>query len=96
MVGWRMKFVFLLVIYFAGFATAVYFIAPTPREGRASPLRKDRLGGSVDSRELACAMNAGMHKAADLSKELAIRASVLIRERVKEFQASEKQGIGKK
>ena len=96
MVGWRMKFVFLVVIYCAGFATAVYFIAPTPREGRASPSQQDGLYGSVDSRELACAMNAGMHKVADFSKELAIRASVAIRERVKEFQAREKQGIGQK
>ncbi len=72
MVGWRMKFVFLLVIYCAGFATAVYFIAPIPREGQASPPQQDRLYGSVDSRELACAMNAGMHKAADFSKELGI------------------------
>lgn len=91
-----MKFVFLVVIYCAGFATAVYFIAPTPREGRASPSQQDGLYGSVDSRELACAMNAGMHKAADFSKELAIRASLVIKERVKEFQAREKQGIGQK
>jgi hypothetical protein len=26
--GWKAKFVFLLMVYFAGFATAVYYIAP--------------------------------------------------------------------
>ncbi|MGD0785409.1 MAG: hypothetical protein ABR969_06325 [Sedimentisphaerales bacterium] len=26
--GWKGKFVFLLIVYFAGFATAVYYLAP--------------------------------------------------------------------
>ena len=31
--GWRGKFLFLLIVYFAGFATAVYYLAPSGREG---------------------------------------------------------------
>ena len=31
--GWRGKLVFLLVVYFAGFASAVYYLAPSGREG---------------------------------------------------------------
>jgi hypothetical protein len=27
--GWKGKFVFLLIVYFAGFATAVYYLAPS-------------------------------------------------------------------
>jgi len=30
--GWRTKFIFLLVIYFAGFATAIYYLAPDGRQ----------------------------------------------------------------
>ncbi len=26
--GWKGKFIFLLIVYFAGFATAVYYLAP--------------------------------------------------------------------
>jgi len=26
--GWKSKFLFMLIIYFAGFATAVYYLAP--------------------------------------------------------------------
>jgi hypothetical protein len=29
--GWRSKFIFLLVVYFAGFATAIYCLAPNGR-----------------------------------------------------------------
>ena len=33
--GWRSKFVFLLVIYFAGFATAIYYLAPDGRQSQS-------------------------------------------------------------
>jgi len=28
--GWKTKLVFLLIVYFAGFATAIYCLAPAP------------------------------------------------------------------
>ena len=90
MVGWRTKFVFMLIVYASGFATAIYLTAPTPGEGRASHSQKNSPQATVDARKLACAMNSGMHKVAGLSKELAIRASALIKERVKEAQAKKK------
>ena len=31
--GWRGKLVFLLVVYFTGFASAIYYLAPSGREG---------------------------------------------------------------
>ena len=31
--GWKSKFVFLLIVYFAGFATAVYNLAPSDAKG---------------------------------------------------------------
>ena len=34
--GWRGKFLFLLIVYFAGFATAVYYLAPSGRESNQS------------------------------------------------------------
>jgi hypothetical protein len=30
--GWRSKLLFLLVVYFAGFATAIYYLAPAGSE----------------------------------------------------------------
>lgn len=90
MVGWRTKFVFMLIIYSAGFATAIYLTAAPPSEGWSIQSPKNRLTGTVDSRKLASAMNTGIHKVADLSKELAIRASALIKEQIKEAQARKK------
>ena len=31
--GWRGKLVFLLIVYFTGFASAIYYLAPSGREG---------------------------------------------------------------
>jgi len=28
--AWRSKFIFLLIVYFAGFATAIYILVPVP------------------------------------------------------------------
>ena len=89
--GWRTKFVFLLIVYFSGFATAIYFLAPVSADCQVSEAQKDKLRGMIDSERLTTAMNSGMHKAASLSKEIAERASVLIKERINEMQAREKQ-----
>lgn len=43
--GWRSKFIFLLVIYFAGFATAIYYLAPN---GRAAGGSSSYLNGLAD------------------------------------------------
>ena len=37
--GWRSKFVFVLIVYFAGFATAIYCLCPRRRR------QKERLKG---------------------------------------------------
>ena len=42
--GWRSKFIFLLVVYFAGFATAIYYLAPNGVQNRNS-------NGAVSSAE---------------------------------------------
>jgi hypothetical protein len=34
--SWRSKFLFMLIIYFAGFATAVYHLAPSGANGQQS------------------------------------------------------------
>jgi|SaaInl8_200m_RNA_FD_contig_21_2456427_length_328_multi_7_in_0_out_0_1 hypothetical protein len=87
---WRTRFVFLLIIYFSGFATAVYFLAPVSPDYQISQDQKDRLHGMIDSEHLTANMNTGMRKAAALSKQIAERASVLIKERISEYQAREK------
>jgi hypothetical protein len=66
--GWRMKFVSLLVVYCAGFATAIYCLAPAPEAGEGQSLQLAKLPGSIDSQEIVRSVNCGIHKCVDFSK----------------------------
>ena len=74
--GWRNKLAFLLVVYFAGFATAIYCLAPVP----------DRTGergfaySELKSDEFALAFNEGLHKIIDFGKSAALYTADLIKE----------------
>lgn len=82
--GWRSKFVFVLIVYFAGFATAVYCLAPPPPNSGTSNGKP--LLGSVRSDQFVQSFNSGMHKAIDLGKDAATQAAQLIQEKVQEAQ----------
>ncbi|MFC1738178.1 hypothetical protein ACFL1G_03900 [Planctomycetota bacterium] len=80
--GWRTKLVFLLVVYFAGFATAVYFLAPVP-QGQDGEFAEDSLLHSAfKSDEFAKSFNSGMHKCIDFSKDAAMRAGEFIKQKL--------------
>ena len=81
--GWKGKLVFVLIVYFAGFATAVYCLGPTPDQKPGSP---GQTGTAFKSEEFAKSLNSGMHKAIDLGKEAATHAAKLIREKINESQ----------
>jgi hypothetical protein len=88
--GWRSKFVFVLMVYFAGFATAVYWLAPPPADngtGKGKPL----LGSALRSDQFVQSFNSGMHKAIDLGKDATVQAAQLIQEKVKEAQSKAKK-----
>ncbi len=44
--AWRSKLIFLLIVYFAGFATAIYCLAPVP-ETRTSQLGEKSFANSA-------------------------------------------------
>ena len=80
--GWRSKLVFLLIVYFAGFATAVYCLAPAPEGRRRAGRDQGRLLASLKSEDFAQSVNSGIHKAVDVGKEAAAQAAKLIREKM--------------
>jgi len=88
--GWRSKFVFLLIVYFAGFATAVYCLAPAP-EGKSGTAKKGALFSKWKSEEFATSVNSGMHKCIDLGKDAAREAAKLIQEKMEEAQLQAKK-----
>jgi hypothetical protein len=93
--GWRTKFVSLLIVYAAGFATAVYCLAPTP-EQTSQPLQLAQLGSALNSQKLVSSFNSGMHKCISFGKEAALEAAKLIRTKMDEAaQSQSKQPHGR-
>jgi hypothetical protein len=88
--GWKGKLVFVLIVYFAGFATAVYCLGPTPDAKAGSAARSGSTPKAFDSSEFAKSLNSGMHKAIDLGKEAATQAAKVIREKINDAQTKSK------
>jgi len=87
--GWRTKFVSLLIVYAAGFATAVYCLAPAPEQTSQPPLQLAQLGSALNSQKLVNSFNSGMHKCIGFSKEAAFEAAKLIRTKMDEAAKSQ-------
>ena len=82
--GWRSKFIFLLIVYFAGFATAIYCLAPVP-DGQTSG--KGFAHSVLKSDEFAQSFNVKMHKCLDYSKDAVQRVSVFLKQKLDEERA---------
>jgi len=77
--GWRIKFIFLLIVYFAGFATAIYTLAPVP-ENKANTSanslfsrsktagEKSSVFSALKSDDFAKSFNSGIHKCIEFGK----------------------------
>jgi predicted MFS family arabinose efflux permease len=90
--GWRTKFVFVLIVYAAGFATAVYYLAPTPNPSTQSPEQLARLVSAQKAQELLKSFNSGMHKCVGFSKEAAKEAAKLIQAKFEEINKAASSG----
>jgi hypothetical protein len=84
--GWRSKFVFLLIVYFSGFATAIYFLAPAPKHKSGRTSAKSVSLSRLKSDEFAQSLSTGMHKCVDFGKDAASRAAKFIKEKLEERQ----------
>ncbi len=88
---WRAKFIFLLIVYFAGFATAIYALAPAgPSNAAEKPIAAEhRETGpkavslpDFNSEEFARSVKTAMQKCLRFSKDAAIRTGTLIKEKI--------------
>ncbi len=84
--GWRIKFIFLLMVYFAGFATAIYCIAPADEKQTAETRERSFAFSALKSDEFAKSFNTGMHKCIDFGKDAALRAGRIIKQKLDEGQ----------
>jgi hypothetical protein len=87
--GWRTKLVLLLVAYFAGFATAIYCLAPVPENQASDAGEKGIVNSALKSDEFAQSFNAGMHKCLDFSREAARRAGAFIKQKLDDRHQSD-------
>ncbi len=90
--GLRTKVVFVLVIYFAGFASAIYCLAPVPEKVAAQTGEKSFGYSVLKSDEFAQSFNIGMHKCLDFSKKAAQiifskKAAQIIKQKLDDRQA---------
>ena len=85
--GWRMKLVSLLIVYCAGFATAIYCLAPAPESVDGKSLQMAQLPGSINSQELVKSVNCGIHKAVDFGKEAAADLAKRIQKEIDKAQS---------
>ncbi len=79
--GWRSKLIFLVVVYFAGFATSIYCLAPVPENPTCE---KSFAYSEFKSDEFAQSFNAGMHKCVDFAKTAAWRTSEFLKQKLDE------------
>lgn len=84
--GLRARFVFLLMVYAAGFLTAVYVMAPTENgDQKGFTFGKcEGLRDALQPNQFAHSVNTGLSKCADMSKAIAGHASAIIKEQLNE------------
>jgi hypothetical protein len=76
----------LLIVYFAGFATAIYMLAPAPEGSDTQSFGKISSASQFDSQEFAKSFNVGMHKCLAFGKQAAIHTAEFIKEKVEEMR----------
>ena len=84
--GWRSKFIFTLIVFFAGFATAIYILAPPPEGQAARHSDNNSQQSQFNSEEFVKDFNSGMHKCLEFGKEAALRTAKLLKEKIKEMR----------
>ena len=88
MKGWRSKLIFMFILYFSGFATAIYILAPQPdcESGQNKACVIETAFGNFDSQEFVKSFNSGMHKCVNFGKEAAFRTAQYIKEKSKDSE----------
>jgi len=84
--GWRTKFIFLLIVYFAGFATAIYMLAPAPEGSSDKSFGNISSVSGFNSQEFVKSFNAGIHKCLAFGKVAACHTAEFIKEKIEEIR----------
>ena len=92
MKGWRSKLIFMFLLYFAGFATAVYFLAEPPATSDGYGKFQASIQKNFDSKEFIDSFNSGLHKSVEFGKGTALHLSKYIKEKTKDSELFDTSG----
>jgi len=84
--GFRGKFILLLIVYFAGFATAIYTLAPMPESENTIQSEQGPAFSVLKSDQLAQEFNVQLHRCVDFVKEKSGEAGEFIKEKIKQYR----------
>ena len=84
--GWKIKLIFLLIVYFAGFATAIYYFVPVSDEQTSETCERNSVFSDVKSDEFAKSFNSGLHKCIDFGKDAVCRVCRVVKQKLDERQ----------
>jgi hypothetical protein len=72
----------MLVVYFAGFATAIYCLAPASENQAGQTGEKTFVDSAFKSDEFAQKFNAGIHKCLDFARETSTDLGKVVRQKL--------------
>ena len=87
--GWRSKMLFILIVYFAGFATAIYTLAPSGANASTGYVSAEGDGPSVNADEIVTKVKTGMTKFISIAEEKISQAGTVIKEKMAELDIAE-------
>ena len=82
--GWRGKLIFIFIIFFAGFATGIYCLAPVPEAKAADAEESGFVHSAFKSDEFAQSFNVKMHRCLDYTKDATCRAGSYLKQKWEE------------
>ena len=80
--GWRRKLIFVLIVYFAGFATAIYTLVPVPEDYSSADGKRSISHSALKSDQFAQSFNVGLHKCIDFAKVAAKDLGAFLKEKL--------------
>jgi hypothetical protein len=80
--SWRSRLILSLIIYFAGFATAIYILAPAPENKAGCSQGKNTAFSAFKSDKFTQSLNQGMHNCIDFGKDAALQAGEFIKQKL--------------
>ena len=86
--GWRSRFIFILVIFFAGFAAGIYCLAPVPEAQAANAEEEGFVYSAFKSDEFAQSFNVKMHRCLDYTKDTTGKAGSYLKQKWNERDQS--------